>query len=233
MTIWGLVRQRFIRGLCPERDPNDDGEIERRLLIVFAAVHSMAVVRHSALFGYLSGRHVMALVYASLPWAAAGTFVCSRGLAVKFDWSPRFTRRAGVCAGTLIIATSIMVQMMPNHLNHLSRWGHWAAGRWLVDHARPSERVLDSRGWARFISGQDGYDYWHVRQALTDSHLSYIIVGLDELEANSARAATLNALLSYAATPLKEFPAFPGDRTAGVRIYRFHRPSEGWGGFVP
>ncbi len=119
-----------------------------------------------------------------------------------------------------------MVQMMPSHLNHLSRWGHWAAGRWLVDHARPSERVLDTRGWARFISGQDGYDYWHVRQALTDSHLSYIIVGLDELEANSARAATLNALLSYAATPLKEFPAFPGDRTAGVRIYRFHRPSK-------
>ncbi len=77
-----------------------------------------------------------------------------------------------------------------------------------------------------------GYDYWHVRQALTDSHLSYIIVGLDELEARSSRARTLKALLAYSATPLKEFPAFPGDRTAGVRLYRFHRPST-WEGLVP
>ena len=100
--------------------------------------------------------------------------------------------------------------MQPNHLNHLSRWGHWAAGRWLADHAEPSELVLDTRGWARFVSGHPGYDYWHVRQALTDSHLSYIVVGLDELEARSARAETLKALLAYAATPLVEFPAFPG-----------------------
>ena len=75
--------------------------------------------------------------------------------------------------------------MQPNHLNHLSRWGHWAAGQWLADNAGPTELVLDTRGWARFVSGHAGYDYWHVRQALTDSHLSYIIVGLDELEARS------------------------------------------------
>jgi 4-amino-4-deoxy-L-arabinose transferase-like glycosyltransferase len=231
MTIWGLVRQRYIRGLCPERDPNDSGELERRFLLVFAAVHTLALVRHSALFGYLSGRHVMPLVYASLPWAAAGTFVCARGLAVKFHWNPRLARCAGACAGSLVIAASIMVQMIPTHLNHLSRWGHWAAGQWLMDHAQPDEWVLDTRGWARFISGQDGYDYWHVHQALTDSHLRYIIVGVDELEASSARAATLKKLLSYAATPLEDFPAFPGDRTAGVRLYRFHRPDT-WEGLV-
>jgi hypothetical protein len=231
MTVWGLVRQRFIRGLCPERDPNDSGEIEGRLLIVFAAVHALVLVYHSALFGYLSGRHVMALVYASMPWAAAGTFVCSRGIAVKFHWSPRLARCAGVCMGSLLLAASITVQIMPTHLNHLSRWGHWAAGQWLMAHARPGEQVLDTRGWARFISGQDGYDYWHVRQALTDSHLTYIIVGLDELEARSARAETLKALLSYAATPLVDFPAIPGDQTAGVRLYRFHRPPS-WEGLV-
>ena len=67
---------------------------------------------------------------------------------------------------------SIVVQMQPNHLNHLSRSGHWAAGKWLAENARPDELVLDTRGWARFVSGQPGYDYWHVRQALTDSHLA-------------------------------------------------------------
>ena len=69
--------------------------------------------------------------------------------------------------------------------------------------------MLDTRGWARFVSGLPGYDYWHVRQALTDSHLSYILVGLDELKASSPRAATLRALLAYVGTPLEEFPASP------------------------
>ncbi len=102
-----------------------------------------------------------------------------------------------------------MVQMQPNHLNHLSRWGHWAAGQWLAGNAQPTELVLDTRGWARFVSGQPGYDYWHVRQALTDSHLSYIIVGLDELEARSSRARTLKALLAYCGDSAHGLPRLP------------------------
>ncbi len=232
MTVWGLARQRFIRSLCPDRDPDDPGEETRLLLLIFMAVYALALVRHSVMLGYLSGRHVMALVCASVPWAAAGTFVCARGVAVKLHWSRRTCGIAAGLAASLIVAASIVVQMRPNHLNHLSRWGHWAAGKWVADNAGPTELVLDTRGWARFISGHAGYDYWHVRQALTDSHLCYIIVGLDELEAMSPRARTLNALLSYAATPLVDFPAFPGERAAGVRLYRFHQPST-WEGLVP
>jgi len=232
MTIWGLVRQRYIRGLCPDGDPGDPGPEEGRLLLIFAAVHGAALVRHSSMLGYLSGRHIMALVYASLPWAAAGSFVCARGIAVKLHFGIRLAHGAAIVAVSLLVAASIVVQMQPNHLNHLSRWGHWAAGQWLAGNAEPSDLVLDTRGWARFVSGHPGYDYWHVRQALTDSHLGYIIVGLDELEARSSRARTLKALLSYAATPLKEFPAFPGEKTAGVRLYRFRRPST-WEGLVP
>jgi hypothetical protein len=232
MTVWGIMRQRYIRGLCHDRDPDDAGNVGRRLLLVFAAVYAIALVRHSALLGYLSGRHIMAIVYASVPWAAAGSFVCARGIVVKLRFGTGKARIAGILAGCVLVAASILVQMQPNHLNHLSRWGHWAAGQWLAGHADSSELVLDTRGWARFVSGHPGYDYWHVRQALTDSHLSYIIVGIDELEAKSSRAKTLNAVLSYAATPLRDFPAFHGDRTAGVRLYRFQRPGT-WEGLVP
>jgi hypothetical protein len=138
----------------------------------------------------------------------------------------------GIAGGAAVVAASIVVQMQPNHLNHLSRWGHWAAGQWLTKNAGPGELVLDTRGWARFVSAHPGYDYWHVRQALLDTNLSYIVVGLDEVDARSKRAKTLKALLSYAATPLLDFPAFPGDQTAGVRLYRFRRPST-WEGLVP
>jgi hypothetical protein len=232
MTVWGLARERYIRGLCLDRDPTDSGAETRRLLLTFSLVYALALVRHSVLLGYLSGRHIMALVCASIPWAAAGTFVCARGIALKLRWDRQIKRSAAIVASCLLIAASLVVQMRPNHLNHLSRWGHWVAGKWLADHARPAELVLDTRGWARFVSGHAGYDYWHVRQALTDSHLCYIVVGIDEIEAMSPRARTLNALLAYAATPLKDFPAFPGDHTAGVRLYRFQRPST-WEGLVP
>ena len=90
----------------------------------------------------------------------------------------------------LALAVSVAVQLRPTHLNHLSRWGHWAAGRWLAAHARPDEFILDTRGWGRFVSGRPGYDYWHVRQALTASHLAYVLVGLDELAAGTPRACT-------------------------------------------
>lgn len=231
MTVWGIVRQTHIRSLCPDHVPGD-GEVQRRLLAVFAVLYGLNLVRVSALLGYMSGRHIMPLVCVSLPWAAAGSFVCARGIAVKRRWTPRFARNAGIVAACLLVVASIAVQSRPNHLNHLSRWGHWCAGQWLADHADSSEMVLDTRGWARFISGQPGYDYWHVRQALTDSRLTYIVVGLDELEARSSRARTLRALLAYSATPVKDFPAYPGDRTTGVRLYRFHRPGT-WEGLAP
>ena len=70
-----------------------------------------------------------------------------------------------------------------------------------------------------------------MRQALTDSHLAYVLVGLDELEARTPRAMTLRALLAYAATPLIEFPADPRDPTPAVRLYQFHRPSS-WEGLA-
>ena len=129
------------------------------------------------------------------------------------------------------IVGSLVTQTRPTHRDHLSRWGHWAAGNWLAVHARPDELILDTRGWARFISGQSGYDYWHVLQALTDSHLSYIVVGLDELNADSPRAKTLKALLAYAATPIRDFPASPEERNPAVRLYRFHRPGS-WEGLA-
>jgi hypothetical protein len=231
MTVWGVVRRTTIRrGLAGDTPARPSG-IEGLVLGMFAAVFTMALVRHSTTLGYLSWRHVLPLVVASIPWAAGGTFICCRGIGELLRLSPRRSGIARLSAIAFALGLSVAVQMNPNHLNHLSRWGHWAAGQWLAAHATTGEEVLDTRGWARFISGRPGYDYWHVRQALTDSRLSYILVGLDELSAASPRAATLRALLDYVGTPLVDFPASPGDPTPAVRIYRFRRPAS-WEGIA-
>jgi hypothetical protein len=229
MTVWGLARQRFILGLLGDRDPDDCGRAERLVIGLYAGLVVLVLLRHGISLGYLSGRHTLALVAISTPWAAAGTFVCLRGLSVKLPWSPHVAWAVGVVGAVLVVGTLILYQLRPSHP---SRWGHWAAGRWLAQHTRPTDVVLDTRGWARFVSRVPGYDYWHVRQALTDSRLSYVVVGQEELEATSPRARTLGALLAHAATPVHEFPAFTGERNVGVRIYRFHRP-DSWEGLVP
>jgi len=226
MSLWGLVRQRFILGLCGNRDPAGTGGSERLVLAVFASVFVLALLRHTASLGYLSGRHTLPLVLISVPWAAAGTFVCLRGLGLKLPWSPRTAWTTGIVATSVVVATLAAYQLRPGHP---TRWGHWAAGRWLAEHAQRSDVVLDTRGWARFVSGAPGYDYWHVRQALTDSHLTYVVVGHEELAATSPRAQTLNALMAFAATPIQDFPSMAGERDVGVRLYRFRQPGS-WEG---
>jgi hypothetical protein len=230
MAVWGCARRKPIRTMLANDASPHPRRPEGLLLGMFALVYTVALVRHSASLGYVSWRHVMPLVVASIPWSAGGIYICCRRLSERLQVSVRAARFARIAAMAFAVVLSVSTQLNPHHLHHLSRWGHWAAGRWLLAHATPGEEVLDTRGWARFVSSLPGYDYWHVRQALTDSHLSYILVGLDELKASSARAATLRALLAYAGTPIEEFAASPSDPTPAVRIYRFRRPSS-WEGF--
>ena len=141
MVIWGLLRQRFIVKLCRDRDPGDRGGTERLVLAFFAGVFVLALLRHTAALGYLSGRHLLPLVLISVPWAAAGTFVCLRGLGLKLPWSMRTAWATCVLASGLVVLTLVVYQLRPSHP---TRWGHWASGRWLAEHAGPSDFVLDT-----------------------------------------------------------------------------------------
>jgi hypothetical protein len=228
MAVWGLVRQRFILKMC--RAESDSGGVERLVIGAFVAVYLAALVRHGTSLGYLSGRHLLPLVIVSVAWAAAGTFVCLYRLGGKLAIRPTTKRLALVSASAFVVVVMVAYQV---RTSHQSRWGHWAAGRWLAENAEPGQEILDTRGWARFVAGfANGYDYWHVRQALCDRKLSYVVVGHDELEADSPRSRTLGAILAFAATPVQDFPVRIGGRNVGARIYRF-RPPASWKGFSP
>jgi hypothetical protein len=231
-AIWGLVRDGYIRQVV-QADAGvprpDGGNTGRWLVAAYLALFSVVLVRHELRMGYLSGRHTLTLVTVSLPWAAAGVFVCARGLGLMFAWGPRATRRAGLALLAAVVAVGVALQVKPAHP---SRWGHRAAGLWLAANARAGESVLDTRGWATFVSGLPGYDYWHVRQAFTDARLTYVVVGDDELRAPSRRAATLRAVLAYAGRPVAGFPEREGGHETGVWVYRYERPAS-WEGLRP
>jgi hypothetical protein len=218
LFAWGLFRSRTIEGSA----------VGRRLVGIYVILFSAVVIRHATSLGYLSGRHALTLVVVTVPWVGAGIWAWTRNWSVRMRLGPKVTRLVAITALTALISLGVTVQVKGMHT---SRWGHWAAGRWLIANATPDQSVLDTRGWAMFVRGGRGYDYWHVGQALTDSSLAYIVVGTDELEARSRRAATLRALLAYAATPVAEFPEREGDTSVGVRIYRFDRPPS-WRGIA-
>lgn len=208
---------------------SESGRWAKRLLVAYLALFSAVLLRHTMTLGYLSDRHVLSLVLVSLPWAAAGALACGRRLADGRQWTA--SRRRGWACAVLAIAigTGAAVQGKPGHP---SRWGHQAAGRWLIKHAAPGDAVLDTRGWAAFVSGLPSYDYWHVGQALSDARLSYVVVGSDELAAASRRAATLKAVLAFAGTRVATFPERSDGRGSAVCVYRFLSP-DSWEGLHP
>jgi hypothetical protein len=201
----------------------------RTLVGVYVALFGALLVRHGMSLGYVSDRHALTLVVATLPWAAAGTLAVGRNVAAWRRWNEATQRQRAALALSALVGLGLMVQSKPAHA---SRWGHLAAGRWLAMHAKSGDAVLDTRGWAAFLAGRPAYDYWHVRQALTDAKLAYVVVGADELKARSRRGATLRAVLAFAAEPVAAFPEREEGCGLGVWVYRFHRP-DSWEGLVP
>jgi 4-amino-4-deoxy-L-arabinose transferase-like glycosyltransferase len=237
-AIWGAVRAGALRTqVARQETPAGDSPVAetipprlRPLLTIYLALYSLALVHHLLTLRYLSDRHLLPLVAVSLSWAAAGVALCFGQLARMLGWSQRRTRGVGM---VLVVLISVMVLAAPPWKpRHHSRWGHWAAGRWLQDHATAAQAILDTRGWASFVANRPSYDYWHVRQALTDPHLAYVVVGADELSAPSQRAVTLRAVLAYSARAVAAFPDDRGGKGIGVLVYRYQRP-DSWEGLRP
>ncbi len=195
----------------------------RTLAACYLGLFGLILVRHASMFGYLSGRHVLSLALLSTPWAAAGLRAVGGRLSGWMNLEPKRARRLRIGFALAAVAIASMIQLRPAHA---SRWGYREAGLWISRHAGAGEAVLDTRGWAAFVADQPSYDYWHVRQALTDSNLTYIVVDRDELEAQSPRAKSLQNLLDRTSRLVASFPSRAGGTSRDVLVYRFQRPSE-------
>ena len=200
--------------------------VPRLAVAVYGFTFFGVLARHAMTFGYLSDRHMLTLAALGLPFASGGILTLADLVRRRIGIGSRRVGRTRWAVALLIGVGGLIGACRGGHP---SRWGHEAAGRWVAEHAEPGDAVLDTRGWAAFVSGVRSYDYWHVRQALTDSRLAFVVVGADELSATSRRAETLRALLTYAAEPAAAFPALEGDSGRDVWIYRYTPPGS-WEG---
>ncbi len=228
--LWGLARDRHACALC---DQSDEARALRRAariaVIAYAALFATALARHAMTFGYLSTRHVLPLVILASPWSAAGLYVCVRRSALLLGVPRRAVIGLGCAVAALLICVSGWIQGRPDHA---TRWGFAEAGRWVARHAGADDAVLDTRGWASFVADRPAYDAWRIGAALDDPKLRYIVIGADELEADSRRSRSLRAILAHAARPVAEFPLRSGDDDAGVLVYEYAQPAT-WRGVNP
>ena len=201
---WGVCRMGTIAGSAVGRD------LVGVYLVLFAAI----VVRHATTLGYLSGRHALTIVVASMPWIGAGIWQWAAGLPGRRGLTPTVSRCLATVGLAALIAAGVTLQVKAMHP---SRWGHWAAGQWLRANAVPDAAVLDTRGWAGFIRGGAVYDTWHIRQALADPSLAYVVVGDDELTAGTGRARDV----SIRCSPMPDRRSRP---SPGARADRRRRP---------
>jgi hypothetical protein len=187
-------------------------------------------VRHASIFGYVSGRHALTLVILSLPWASAGLIAGSGLVARRLHFNPEHARRRRRLAVGALVILGIAAQGRPAHA---SRSGHRDAGLWLARHCPADGAILDTRGWAAFLSGRTSYGPWHVRQAASDPNLAYVVVGEDEWTAPSCRGLILRNWLEAYAEPAASFG--PTDSRSGrsrVRVFRIVAPIALAGGGV-
>ncbi|CAN5828561.1 hypothetical protein BH23PLA1_BH23PLA1_27160 [soil metagenome] len=205
------------------------GSLSDGIAIAYVIVFSAVLVRHAMGLGYLSSRHTLSLLIITIPWAASGILLVGDRLSTRLGGNQKTLRQLSFGALAASVVLSAMIQCKPGHP---SRWGHLQAGHWLAEHARSNEAVLDTRGWAAFVSGRNSFDYWHVRQALTDPTLAYVVVTDAELKAPTPRAETLRAVLDHSSTLAVTYPERREGRGAGVLVYRF-QPPESWEELLP
>ncbi len=112
--------------------------------------------------GYVSQRHIFILVICTIFQAVAVALVVPARL---FDWvqsfrgSQKSTSRSqplspmwGVGVLLVLVGLGLSRTLQPLHANCE---GHYHAGKWLSQHATPSDVILDDHGWARFYAELD------------------------------------------------------------------------------
>jgi hypothetical protein len=178
--------------------------------------------------GYLAGRHVLLVVWLTLPWAGAG--VCSLGerLAAWMATRQHAPRRAQLnIAARLALSIGVggaclATTLVPLHSSH---GGHERAIEWLATEADDGA-VLDSAGYTALYSGRKTYRYAAAADAFRDPDLAYLVIQQGELTAPTARGATMRELLGHYAEPAAIF-APPEGRSAARTVMLFRwRPWE-------
>jgi hypothetical protein len=134
------------------------------VLLVYCALHALVLLRLAAVVGYVSDRHVLALLLCGV-YPAAGLLWDLGGLAARWlrartvagetaGGLRRWLSRPGVVSVVLLVL--LVGTSLPRTLQtlHARRAGFRDTGHWLAANTQAADSVFDAHGWAYYYAGR-------------------------------------------------------------------------------
>ena len=197
------------------------------LTAVFTLYTAMLLLLYMRV-GYLSMRHVLVPALALAPTIGLGAARCIELVAA---WLTRqavpgkpMRKLAHPIAATAvgIAVASTFTPRLWQPLHH-SRAGAMEAARWLRQHARPGDAVLDLHLLSGAFANLPTYPLAKHRVALRDARVRFVVIDVDDLRRRDPPYSTLLRILQRRAQLVAAFPS-PHEAEPGVLVYEL-RPA--------
>jgi hypothetical protein len=191
-----------------------------RWVRTFAIVYCLLAAVFAVREGYVSPRHFLVVIVATIGCAGYGLVQSGVWLASQ----SKIQNPKSKISWALVVLAAITC--LPEDLLPLraTRLGHRQAGQWLARAEAPG-LVLDTWGLSGFYSGRKTRLYHDPQSLFGSTDLAYVVLEQRELTFATTRSRTLRRLLELAAEPVARFAdPRPVDGGAGesVVVYRWH-----------
>lgn len=201
---------------------------------LFIILYGLAAAWFASREGYLSSRHLLAIVVLGIGCGGYGLLATGRWIGVRLfgtgGGDSRLARLLCPALPWLAVATAGAACLVESStpLNHTYQY-HRQAAEWIARQADVPGEVLDTFGLTSLYSGRPTWPYRDAPAVLGRPDLAYVVVENRELEFPTRRGQTLRTLLEAAAEPVVRFaePATePSERTVVVYRWRPERFTE-------
>ncbi len=186
---------------------------------------ALALIRLHATGGYCTPRHAMVIAYLLIPAAAAGLHGLVGRLTIPGRW-------VGLDDAAYRPGPAIWIAVIGGLLAFSGREtfapinepmaGYRDAGRWLLEHTDPGEKVADVTGLSLFYGERPGYTFANIIDAPNDPGLRYVVAREAHLKGPWPYCEQIRAVVGDL-EPVAIYPANPRARQA--RVFVFERPA--------
>ncbi|HMF15851.1 MAG TPA: glycosyltransferase family 39 protein [Gemmataceae bacterium] len=202
------------------------------VLAAVCGLYCFILFRLGMAAGYISDRHVMVLIL-------CGCYPAATALReIPLRWSARAQERGSATAPSMLgalglprfRATALLLMLafcLPKTLQplHANRAGHHAAGRWLEQHVKPGDQVVDDHCWAHYYAGlvfEEGKTY-----PATIQPVRYTVIGRTrDPRDDKGRTKQESSIRAAGGHVVYSWPPGRSAETAKVVVYMQSKPGD-------
>jgi hypothetical protein len=195
---------------------------ERLYLGIILAASAVALIRLHVTAGYSTGRHGL-VPGVILTLAAANAITrLTRRIPVPNRWLGPLAQRSRVCltlTRSLFVLAVLIAQVRALGPPNDGPFGvYHEAARWLCEHTRPGDQVLDLNDWPLYLSARPGRTFAHVYEAASDPNLRWLLVRSPHVAGRGHYNQVIRELIA-GRTPVALVPPDAGPHEVQIHIY--------------